>query len=96
MIISVVAAQKTHAMLVICGFQSGETSSIPGASVPHAPDAVSAYTAFTPFACEGFSVPTWHSQRRTGQRDRRETHPDIGGPDGPGGVESSISTLLSP
>ncbi len=29
------------------------------------------------------------------QHDRRETHPCLGGPDGPGGVESSISTLLS-
>jgi hypothetical protein len=30
------------------------------------------------------------------QHDRRETPPCVGGPDGPGGVESSISTLLSP
>ncbi len=30
-----------------------------------------------------------------GQRGRRETHLRIGGPDGPGGVVSSISTLLS-
>ena len=29
------------------------------------------------------------------QHDRRETNPCIGGSDGPGGVESSISTLLS-
>ena len=30
-----------------------------------------------------------------GQQNRRETHPRIDGPDGPGGVVSSISTLLS-
>ncbi|MBX3327043.1 MAG: hypothetical protein KF682_14180 [Nitrospira sp.] len=30
-----------------------------------------------------------------GQQNRRETHLDIGGPDGPGGVVSSMSTLLS-
>ena len=52
MICSVVAAQKTHAMLVICGFQSGETSSIPGTCVPHAPGAISAYTAFAPLAAK--------------------------------------------
>jgi hypothetical protein len=52
---SVVAAQKTHAMLVICGFQSGETSSTPGTCVPHAPESISAYTAFTPSLTKGSS-----------------------------------------
>lgn len=46
--ISVVAAQKTHPILVMCGFPSRETSSIPGTCVPHAPEALSASTAFTP------------------------------------------------
>lgn len=39
-------------MLVICGFQSGETSSIPGTCVPHAPGAISAYTAFAPLVAK--------------------------------------------
>lgn len=47
-------------------------------------------------ATSGWSlVPRWHSQWRIGQHDRRETRPRIGGPDGPGGVASSIITLLS-
>jgi hypothetical protein len=46
MMISVVAAQETHSILVLYGFQSGETSSIPGTDVPHAPKALSASTAF--------------------------------------------------
>ncbi len=46
MMISVVAAQKTHAILTMSGFQPGETSSIPGACVPHAPETLSASTAF--------------------------------------------------
>lgn len=45
MLISIVAAQKTHAILTMYGFPPGETSSIPGACVPHAPETLSAYTA---------------------------------------------------
>lgn len=37
---SIVAALKTHTILVIQGFQSGETSSIPGACVPPAAEVV--------------------------------------------------------
>lgn len=44
--ISVVAAQKTHAILLMSGFQPGETSSIPDTCVPHAPETLSASTAF--------------------------------------------------
>jgi len=40
--ISVVAAQKAHAILMMSGFQLGETSSIPGTCVPHAPETLSA------------------------------------------------------
>jgi hypothetical protein len=43
----------------------------------------------------GLQVPIRHDQWETGQHDRRETRPRIGGPDGPGGVASLISTLLS-
>ena len=35
------------------------------------------------------------ASKELGQQNRRETHPRIDGPDGPGGVVSSISTLLS-
>ena len=40
--ISVVAAQKTHAILMMSSFQPGETLSIPGTYVPHAPVPLSA------------------------------------------------------
>lgn len=35
------------------------------------------------------------ASEEVGQQNRWETRPGIGGPDGPGGVVSSISTLLS-
>ena len=36
MMLSVVAAQKTHTRQVVQGFQSGKTSSVPGVCVPPA------------------------------------------------------------
>jgi len=55
MIISVVAAQTDPRDTGDPDFQSGETTSIPGTCVPHAPDAVSAYTAFAPPGAKGCS-----------------------------------------
>lgn len=93
--ISVVAAQETHAMFVVYGFQPGETSSIPGACVPHAPYTLSALAAFALRVEKSHPCQHGTASEEIGQRDRRETNPGIGGPDGPGGVESSIPTLLS-
>ena len=47
-VISIVAALKTHSIPVIQGFQSGETSSIPGACVPLAPEDSFAYEWLSP------------------------------------------------
>ena len=46
--IDVVATHKTHTILVIPGFQSGETSSIPGACVPPAAEDCSAINGAYP------------------------------------------------
>lgn len=40
--VSIVAAHETHTILVLLGFQSGETSSIPGTCVPPAHERFSA------------------------------------------------------
>ena len=77
------------------GFQSGETTSIPGACVPHAPEAVSALTALAPPVAKGCVCRYGTaSEEPVSVTDEKPTL-IIGGPDGPGGVESSISTLLS-
>ena len=49
----IIAALKTHTILVIQGFQSGETSSIPGTGVPLAAEDIPLSTALSPkgFTC---------------------------------------------
>lgn len=85
---SVVAARETHARRGHARFRSGETTSIPGTCVPRTSFEFSGLIRLI----SGWSLmPLGHSQWRICQHDRRETRPHIGGPDGPGGVASSIT-----
>jgi hypothetical protein len=76
---SVVAALKTHTILAIQGFQSGETSSIPGACVPLATEDFSAYEWLSPSLYEGFPCRSGTaSEDLVSMTDEKPTRASVG------------------
>jgi hypothetical protein len=90
---SVVAALKTHPILVIQRFPIGGDLVNPRCLCSSCYRCFSTQKWLSPLInLKALRADSAQPAKNSVSNDRRETHPCIGGPDGPGGVVSSIST----
>lgn len=76
--LSVVAAQKTHTIQVVQGFQSGKTSSVPGTCVPPASEGLSAHMALA-LMYEGHTCHSGTaSEESASKTDEKPTRESVG------------------
>jgi hypothetical protein len=78
MMLSVVAAQKTHTRQIVQSFQSGKTSSVPGTCVPPASEGLSAHMAlaimYEGHACHSGTA----SEESASKTDEKPTRESVG------------------
>jgi hypothetical protein len=78
MMLSVVAAQKTHTIQVAQGFQSGKTSSVPGTCVPPASEGLSAHMTLALMYQDHTCHSGTASEESASKTDEKPTRESVG------------------